>query len=79
MDPLVGFAAEASEGEPFHVVAYDFGIKFYILRYLAALGCRVTVVPARTPADEVLAMAPDGFFSRTARGIRRRSMRSSTN
>jgi carbamoyl-phosphate synthase small subunit len=62
MDPLVGFAAEASEGEPFHVVAYDFGIKFYILRYLAALGCRVTVVPARTPADEVLAMAPDGIF-----------------
>jgi carbamoyl-phosphate synthase small subunit len=62
MDPLIGFAAEASAGEPFHVVAYDFGIKFYILRYLAALGCRVTVVPARTPADEVLAMAPDGIF-----------------
>lgn len=48
--------------EPFRVVAYDFGIKYYILRYLAAAGCRVTVVPARTPADEVLALAPDGIF-----------------
>lgn len=48
--------------EPFHVVAYDFGIKYYILRYLAAAGCRVTVVPARTAADDVLALAPDGIF-----------------
>ncbi len=47
---------------PFHVVAYDFGIKYYILRYLAALGCRITVVPARTSADDVLALAPDGIF-----------------
>ncbi|HZS09819.1 MAG TPA: glutamine-hydrolyzing carbamoyl-phosphate synthase small subunit [Blastocatellia bacterium] len=53
---------ELNEGEPFHVVAYDFGIKHYILRYLAALGCRITVVPARTSADDVLAMAPDGIF-----------------
>ncbi|MBL8188515.1 MAG: carbamoyl phosphate synthase small subunit, partial [Acidobacteria bacterium] len=48
--------------EPFRVVAYDFGIKYYILRYLAAVGCDVTVVPARTSADDVLALAPDGIF-----------------
>ncbi|MGE0103543.1 MAG: glutamine-hydrolyzing carbamoyl-phosphate synthase small subunit [Blastocatellales bacterium] len=48
--------------EPFRVVAYDFGIKYYILRYLAALGCRVTVVPASTPAAEALKYSPDGIF-----------------
>src|SRR5262249_25788159 len=48
--------------EPFRVVAYDFGVKYYILRYLAAVGCEVTVVPARTPADDVISMAPDGVF-----------------
>jgi carbamoyl-phosphate synthase small subunit len=46
----------------FHVVAYDFGIKRNILRMLASRGCRVTVVPAHTPADEVLKLAPDGIF-----------------
>ena len=46
----------------FHVVAYDFGVKFNILRMLASRGCRVTVVPARTPAAEVLSMRPDGVF-----------------
>ncbi len=45
-----------------HVVAYDFGIKRNILRLLVSRGCRVTVVPARTPATEVLAMNPDGVF-----------------
>ena len=45
-----------------HVVAYDFGIKENILRMLTREGCRVTVVPARTPAEEVLAMSPDGVF-----------------
>jgi len=45
-----------------HVVAYDFGIKQNILRQLRDLGCRVTVVPATTPAREALAMSPDGFF-----------------
>src|SRR5450755_1908846 len=45
-----------------HVVAYDFGVKFNILRMLAARGCRITVVPARTTAAEVLALAPDGVF-----------------
>src|SRR5690606_12650504 len=46
----------------FHVVAYDFGVKFNILRMLASRGCRLTVVPAQTPAAEVLAMRPDGVF-----------------
>ena len=46
----------------FHVVAYDFGIKHNILRLLAERGCRLTVVPAETPADAVLALAPDGVF-----------------
>ena len=45
-----------------HVVAYDFGVKRSILRLLASRGCRVTVVPARTPAAEVLALRPDGIF-----------------
>jgi len=45
-----------------HVVAYDFGIKRNILRMLASRGCRVTVVPARTSADEALALRPDGIF-----------------
>src|SRR5450432_3008533 len=45
-----------------HVVAYDFGIKDNILRQLRDLGCRVTVVPATTPADAALAMRPDGVF-----------------
>jgi carbamoyl-phosphate synthase small subunit len=45
-----------------HVVAYDFGIKRNILRLLVNRGCRVTVVPAQTPASEVLAMNPDGVF-----------------
>lgn len=47
---------------PFRVVAFDFGIKYYILRYLAAVGCEVVVVPANTSADDVLALAPDGIF-----------------
>ncbi len=45
-----------------HVVAYDFGVKRNILRLLANRGCRVTVVPATTPAADVLAMNPDGVF-----------------
>ena len=46
----------------FHVVAYDFGIKRNILRMLASRGCRVTVVPAQTPAVDVLKLRPDGIF-----------------
>ncbi|MEO5843292.1 MAG: glutamine-hydrolyzing carbamoyl-phosphate synthase small subunit [Caldimonas sp.] len=45
-----------------HVVAYDFGVKFNILRMLAARGCRITVVPAQTAAADVLARKPDGIF-----------------
>lgn len=45
-----------------HVVAYDFGVKRNILRLLADAGCRITVVPAETPAEEVLALQPDGIF-----------------
>ena len=47
---------------PYHVVAYDFGIKRNILRILSDLECRITVVPATTPAAEVLALGPDGVF-----------------
>ncbi|MFP4138016.1 MAG: glutamine-hydrolyzing carbamoyl-phosphate synthase small subunit [Halomonas sp.] len=55
--------ADATRGErPFHVVAYDYGVKRNILRMLASRGCRLTVVPAQTPAAEVLALAPDGIF-----------------
>jgi carbamoyl-phosphate synthase small subunit len=46
----------------FHVVAYDFGVKKNILRMLAQRGCKVTVVPAQTPASEVLKHKPDGIF-----------------
>ena len=46
----------------FHVVAYDFGVKRNILRMLASRGCRITVVPAQTPAAAVLELKPDGIF-----------------
>ena len=46
----------------FHVVAYDFGVKLNILRKLAERGCQVTIVPAKTSADEALALKPDGVF-----------------
>ena len=46
----------------FHVVAYDYGIKRNILRKLVSRGCRVTVVPAQTPAEKALAIKPDGVF-----------------
>jgi carbamoyl-phosphate synthase small subunit len=49
-------------GERYHVVVYDYGIKRNILRRLAAYGCRLTVVPADFPADEVLRLKPDGIF-----------------
>ncbi len=56
-------AGYGSASEPrFHVVAYDFGIKRNILRMLASRGCRVTVVPATTPASAVMALRPDGVF-----------------
>jgi carbamoyl-phosphate synthase small subunit len=46
----------------YHVVAYDFGVKRNILRILAGKGCRITVVPAQTTAEQVLALKPDGVF-----------------
>ena len=57
---LTGF--QALPEPKFHVVAYDFGVKRNILRMLAQRGCRVTVVPAQTPAADVIAMKPDGIF-----------------
>ncbi|SFT51211.1 glutamine-hydrolyzing carbamoyl-phosphate synthase small subunit [Halomonas saccharevitans] len=57
-----GYADASAIERPYHVVAYDFGAKRNILRMLASRGCRLTVVPAQTPSDEVLAMAPDGIF-----------------
>ncbi|TNF50113.1 MAG: carbamoyl-phosphate synthase small subunit [Deltaproteobacteria bacterium] len=50
------------ESAGYKVVAYDFGIKYNILRNLVSKGCAVTVVPANTPAEDVLAMRPDGVF-----------------
>ncbi len=47
---------------PYHIVAYDFGVKRNILRMLVDRGCRLTVVPARTPAAYVLGLDPDGVF-----------------
>ena len=57
-----GESASASEVSQFHVVAYDFGVKKNILRLLADRGCRLTVVPAKTSAQEVLELSPDGVF-----------------
>jgi carbamoyl-phosphate synthase small subunit len=59
---LIGTNAEETGKPLLHVVAYDFGIKLNILRMLTREGCRVTVVPAETRADEVLALKPDGIF-----------------
>ncbi|WP_353506950.1 glutamine-hydrolyzing carbamoyl-phosphate synthase small subunit [Achromobacter sp. Marseille-Q4962] len=50
------------EQSRFHVVAYDYGVKSNILRLLADRGCRITLVPAETPADEVFKLQPDGVF-----------------
>ena len=50
------------EALPHHVVAFDYGVKRNILRMLADRGCRLTVVPAKTPADEVMKLKPDGVF-----------------
>jgi carbamoyl-phosphate synthase small subunit len=55
-----GFTAQAEHR--FHVVAYDFGVKHNILRMLAERGCKLTVVPAQTSAEEVYKLNPDGVF-----------------
>jgi len=57
-----GHPVKSAADARFHVVAYDYGVKRNILRMLADRGCRLTVVPAQTPASEVLAMKPDGVF-----------------
>ena len=57
-----GFCEHDAADLPLHVVAYDYGVKRNILRMLVDRGCRLTVVPAQTPAADVLAMAPDGVF-----------------
>jgi carbamoyl-phosphate synthase small subunit len=53
---------QRQQSPAFHVVAIDYGLKRNILRCLASAGCRVTVVPAKTPAEDVLARRPDGVF-----------------
>ena len=57
-----GLADHSGAERPFKVVAYDFGVKRNILRLLVDRGCDVTVIPAQTPAEAVLAMNPDGVF-----------------
>ena len=56
------YVVEPQGEERFHVLAYDFGVKAHSPRLLAERGCRVTVIPAATPADPILAEAPDGLF-----------------
>ncbi|HEU0231467.1 MAG TPA: glutamine-hydrolyzing carbamoyl-phosphate synthase small subunit [Burkholderiaceae bacterium] len=58
----LGEGYDQPQADAYHVVAYDFGVKRNILRLLAQRGCRVTVVPARTPVADVLALKPDGLF-----------------
>lgn len=58
----LGHGYGKQDAPKYHVVAYDFGVKFNILRMLAERGCRVTVVPAQTSAADVLAHNPDGVF-----------------
>ena len=58
----LGVGFKAIIDAPLHVVAYDYGVKNNILRMLAERGCRLTVVPAQTPASSVLSLKPDGVF-----------------
>lgn len=61
-EPQWEFKTGSDDGEEFHVVAYDFGIKHNILRRLASYGCKVTVVPSKWAASETLKMKPDGVL-----------------
>ncbi len=61
-DRVAGHVERSEDELPHHVVAYDFGVKRNILRMLVERGCRLTVVPAKTSAAEVLALSPDGVF-----------------
>jgi len=58
----LGTGYGAGAAARFHVAAYDYGVKHNILRHLAERGCRVTVLPAEAPAEEALALRPDGVF-----------------
>ena len=58
----VGHREQDPSSTKYKVVAYDFGVKRNILRMLVDRGCELIVVPAKTPASEVLAMQPDGVF-----------------
>lgn len=60
IDEIYEFPAESEE--KFHVVAFDFGVKTNSLREFAKFGCRITIVPAETSAENVLALKPDGIF-----------------
>ena len=57
-----GHAEVPASELPYHVVAFDYGVKYNILRMLVARGCRVTVLPAQSPASDALALNPDGVF-----------------
>jgi len=57
-----GYTEKSEADLPYHVVAYDFGVKRNILRMLVDRGCKLTVVPAQTPASEVLELEPDAVF-----------------
>jgi carbamoyl-phosphate synthase small subunit len=61
-DPIAPVFAQEKDEPHFHVVAYDYGIKRNILRHLVQIGSRVTVVPADTSSEDVLALQPDGVF-----------------
>ena len=58
----IGYQENKEENLPYHIVAYDFGVKRNILRMLVDRGCRLTVVPAKTTAEEVISLKPDGVF-----------------
>lgn len=58
----IGYKQYADNELSWHIVVYDFGVKRNILRMLVDRGCKLTVVPAQTPAEEVLALQPDGIF-----------------
>ena len=62
LDGKAGYSEQVPADAKFHVVAYDFGVKYNILRMLAERGCRVTVVPAQTSAADVLKLNPNGIF-----------------
>ncbi|RIJ88960.1 MAG: carbamoyl phosphate synthase small subunit [Acidobacteria bacterium] len=62
VDTAFTYEADAGPKPNYHIVAYDFGVKTNSLREFAKFGCRITVVPAETTAEEVLALEPDGIF-----------------